>query len=73
MGLGQILLAPYLGIQRRTMTDQLSSFAAIAERSGFDAAKIAPFLPDRHPKMSGMSLTRLEAADLAGYIGLLAK
>jgi hypothetical protein len=53
------------------MTDQLSSFAAITERPGFDAAKI--ILPDRHPKMSGMSLTRLEAADLAGYIGLLAK
>jgi hypothetical protein len=66
-------LASYFGIKRRTTTDQPSSFAAIAKRLGFDAAKIAPFLTDRHPKMLGMSLTRLEAADLAGYIGLLAK
>jgi hypothetical protein len=55
-----------LGANGRTATDQPSSFAAIAKRPGFDAARIAPFLLDRHPKMSGMSSTRLEAADLEG-------
>jgi hypothetical protein len=69
--LNEQFLASYCGTRRRTTTDQLSLFAVIAKRLGFDA--IAPFLPDRHPKMSDMSLTRLEATDLAGSIGMLAK
>jgi hypothetical protein len=48
-------------------------FATIARRPGFDAAKIALFLLNPHPKMPDMSLTRPEAADLAAYIGSLAK
>jgi hypothetical protein len=48
-------------------------FAAIAAKPGFDAVKIAVFLLDPHPKMPDISLTRSEAADLAAYIGSLAK
>jgi mono/diheme cytochrome c family protein len=48
-------------------------FASIARRPDFDAAKIAFFLLDPHPKMPNMSLSRTEAADLAAYIGSLAR
>jgi mono/diheme cytochrome c family protein len=57
--------------QRRPTTDQAPPFATIANRPDFDAAKIALFLLDPHPKMPDMSLTRMEAADLAAYIGSL--
>jgi hypothetical protein len=40
---------------------------------GFDAVKIALFLLDPHPKIPDMSLTCLEAIDLAAYIGSLGK
>jgi hypothetical protein len=38
---------------------------------GLDAAKIAHFLLDPHPKMPDMSLSRTEAADIAAYIATL--
>jgi hypothetical protein len=46
-------------------------FATVANRSDFDAAKIALFLLDPHPKMPTMGLSQTEAADLAAYIGTL--
>jgi mono/diheme cytochrome c family protein len=58
--------------QPRTMTEA-PPFATIANRPDFDAARLALFLLDPHPKMPNMSLTRAEAADLAAYIGSLAK
>ena len=45
--------------------------AAVKELN--DAAKVAMFLLDPHPKMPDMSLTRSEAADLAAYIASLAR
>ena len=57
--------------QRRSSIDAAPPFATIAARPGFDAARIALFLLDPHPKMPDMSLTRAEAADLAAYIGSL--
>jgi len=57
----------------RASTDGAPPFATIAARPDFDAAKIALFLLDPHPKMPDMSLTRLEAGDLAAYIGSLAR
>ena len=60
-------------VQSRSSTDQAPPFATIAARPDFDAGKIALFLLDPHPKMPNMSLTRVEAADLAAYIGSLAK
>jgi hypothetical protein len=38
---------------------------------GFDAAKVALFLLNPHPKMPDMNLSRAEAADLAAYIATL--
>src|SRR5262249_46512347 len=57
--------------QRRAATDQAPPFATIAKTSDFDAAKIALFLLDPHPKMPDMGLSRSEAADLAAYIATL--
>ena len=54
--------------QVRAATDQAPPFATIAKTSDFDAAKIALFLLDPHPKMPDMALSRSEAADLAAYI-----
>jgi len=57
----------------RASTDGAPPFATIAARPDFDAAKITAFLIDPHAKMPSMSLTRLEAGDLAAYIGTLAR
>jgi mono/diheme cytochrome c family protein len=54
--------------QVRAAIDQAPPFAAIAKTPDFDAAKIALFLLDPHPKMPDMGLSRSEAADLAAYI-----
>lgn len=53
--------------------DNVPTFAAIAKIPGFDAAKIATFLRDPHPKMPDMQLSNAEAADLAAYIVSLGK
>jgi hypothetical protein len=44
---------------------------AIAKKPDFDAAKLALFLLDPHPKMPDMGLSRKEATDLAAYIATL--
>jgi mono/diheme cytochrome c family protein len=49
-------------------TDQAPPFATVARTPGLDAARIALFLLNPHPKMPDMGLTRAEAADLAAYI-----
>lgn len=56
---------------QRSATDQVPPFGSIAKMPGFDAAKIALFLLDPHPKMPDMGLSRMEAADLAAYIATL--
>ena len=48
--------------------DNVPTFSAISKIPGFDAAKIANFLRDPHPKMPDMQLSTIEAADLAAYI-----
>jgi mono/diheme cytochrome c family protein len=53
--------------QTRARAD-VPTFQEIAGRPGFNAARLAFFLLDPHPKMPNMSLTRNEAADLAAYI-----
>jgi mono/diheme cytochrome c family protein len=57
----------------RASTDGAPPFATIAAQPDFDAAKITLFLLDPHAKMPNMSLTRMEAGDLAAYIGSLAR
>jgi mono/diheme cytochrome c family protein len=56
--------------QARASAD-VPSFEAIASRPGFNASAVALFLLDPHPKMPNMALTRVEAGDLAAYIGTL--
>jgi mono/diheme cytochrome c family protein len=47
---------------------QAAPFSTIARRPDLDAARLAYFLLEPHPKMPSMSLSRSEAADLAAYI-----
>jgi mono/diheme cytochrome c family protein len=54
-------------------TGEAPPFAMIARSPNFDVNRLAFFLLDPHPKMPDMSLTRAEAADLASYIGSLAR
>ncbi len=54
-------------------TGEAPPFASIAKRPGFDTGQLAMFLLDPHPKMPNMSLTRIEAGDLAAYIASLGK
>jgi mono/diheme cytochrome c family protein len=56
---------------QRVPTGEAPPFATIAAKPDFDAAKLAFFLLDPHPKMPDMSLSRTEAADLAAYIASL--
>lgn len=43
-------------------------FATIARKPGFDAAKVAAFLLEPHPKMPPLGLSREAASDLAAFI-----
>jgi mono/diheme cytochrome c family protein len=56
---------------QKAATTEAPPFASVARRPGFDAAKIAFFLLDPHPKMPNMELSRDEAADIAAYISTL--
>jgi mono/diheme cytochrome c family protein len=51
--------------------DNVPSFASVAKRPDFSAAKLALFLLDPHPKMPNMALTRRDAEDIAAYIARL--
>jgi mono/diheme cytochrome c family protein len=48
--------------EQRSATSEAPPFATMAKQPGFDAAKIALFLLNPHPKMPNMDLTRSEAA-----------
>jgi mono/diheme cytochrome c family protein len=52
-------------------TTEAPPFASVAKRPDFDAAKIAFFLLDPHPKMPNMQLSREETTDIAAYIETL--
>jgi mono/diheme cytochrome c family protein len=54
-------------------TSEAPPFAVVARKPGFDVNRLASFLLDPYPRMPNMSLTRAEAADIAAYIGSLAK
>jgi len=56
---------------QRGPTSEAPPFATIAKEPDFDAAKLALFLLEPHPKMPNMGLSRTEAADLAAYIATL--
>ena len=56
--------------QTRASADA-APFATIARQPDFNAARLAFFLLDPHPKMPNMSLSRTEASDLAAYIATM--
>jgi mono/diheme cytochrome c family protein len=56
---------------QRGPTGEAPPFATIAAKPDFDAARLAFFLLEPHPKMPNMQLSRTEAADLAAYIATL--
>ena len=56
---------------QRGPTGEAAPFATIAAKPDFDAARLAFFLLEPHPKMPNMQLSRTEAADLAAYIATL--
>lgn len=56
---------------QKSATTDAPPFAAIAKRPDFDAAKIAFFLLDPHPKMPNMEISRDEASDIAAYMATL--
>jgi mono/diheme cytochrome c family protein len=57
--------------EQREASADVPSFASVGEQPEFNAARLAFFLLDPHPKMPNLSLTRAEAADLAAYIASL--
>jgi mono/diheme cytochrome c family protein len=74
---GQILVQRWcvgchlVGGEQTKATTDAPPFASIARRPDFDAARIAAFLLDPHPKMPNMALSRVEANDIAAYIASL--
>jgi mono/diheme cytochrome c family protein len=62
-----------VGADQKQATTDAPPFTALAKRPDFDAAKIAFFLLDPHPKMPNMALSRAEANDLAAYIATLSE
>jgi mono/diheme cytochrome c family protein len=58
---------------QRSGADNVPSFASVAQRPDFTAAKLAFFLRDPHPKMPNMGLSRGEADDIAAYIAGLGR
>ncbi|MCG6206376.1 c-type cytochrome [Rhodopseudomonas sp. HC1] len=53
---------------QRKGSDLVPSFASIAARPDFDEDRVATFLLNPHPKMETMSLSRIEARNIAAYI-----
>jgi len=56
--------------QRRASADA-PPFEEIAKRPNFSETALVIFLVDPHAKMPNMSLTRIEAGDIAAYNGRL--
>lgn len=53
---------------QKVATTEAPPFEVIAKRPDFDAAKIALFLLDPHPKMPNVELSGGEATDIGPYI-----
>lgn len=56
--------------QARASAD-VPSFASVARRPDFSPERLAFFLLEPHPKMPNFPLSRIEAGDIAAYIGSL--
>ena len=60
-----------VSVTQREANADAPPFEEIAKRPNFSQSGLATFLLDPHAKMPDMSLTRIEANDIAAYIGTL--
>lgn len=58
-------------VAQREANADAPPFEEIAKRPTFSASGLMTFLLDPHAKMPNMGLTRIEANDIAAYIGTL--
>jgi mono/diheme cytochrome c family protein len=58
-------------VRQRQANADAPPFEEIAKRPNFSERGLATFLLDPHAKMPNMNLTRVEADDIATYIGTL--
>jgi mono/diheme cytochrome c family protein len=58
-------------VSQRQANADAPPFEEIAKRSNFSEPGLVTFLLDPHAKMPNMNLTRIEANDIAAYIGTL--
>jgi mono/diheme cytochrome c family protein len=57
--------------EQKQASADVPSFASIARKPDFTPEKLAYFLLEPHPKMPNFPLSRIEAGDIAAYIGSL--
>ena len=60
-----------VSVNQREANADAPPFEEIAKRSNFSELALVTFLLDPHAKMPNMNLTRIEANDIAAYIGTL--
>jgi mono/diheme cytochrome c family protein len=60
-----------VSVNQRQANADAPPFEEIAKRPNFSEPSLVTFLLDPHAKMPNMNLTRIEADDIAAYIGTL--
>jgi mono/diheme cytochrome c family protein len=60
-----------VSVNQREANADAPPFEEIAKRPNFSELTLVTFLLDPHAKMPNMNLTRIEANDIAAYIGTL--
>jgi mono/diheme cytochrome c family protein len=60
-----------VSVNQRQANADAPPFEEIAKRPNFSEPGLVTFLLDPHAKMPNMNLTRIEANDIAAYIGTL--
>ena len=60
-----------VSVTQREANADAPPFENIAKRPNFSELGLMTFLLDPHAKMPDMSLTRVEASDIAAYVGTL--
>jgi mono/diheme cytochrome c family protein len=60
-----------VALNQREANADAPPFEEIAKRPNFSERGLATFLLDPHAKMPNMNLTRIEADDIATYVGTL--
>jgi mono/diheme cytochrome c family protein len=60
-----------VAVSQRQANADAPPFEEIAKRRNFSEPGLVTFLLDPHAKMPDMNLTRIEAGDIAAYVGTL--